>query len=465
MKFSVYVVGSNPLPVIIALCYYCGLPEPGRESGEVHKALFIYSKETENYFNNIKTWIDKLKSPPKVEGYYLNNAHNPLEIYNAVKSKIEQTLPGIEDLSEVFINTSSGTKAMSINTVCALVDTVNEKNPFNIDLREADIDPENGIIYIIDPRNKTEIARFSYKGKTNNAFEDIITTEDIIRLYDYEKKPKKDPSFTLDTADKTIEFGEKIFESIKGYQAFQALIFSSRSLFEMKKTLKNHSIETNFLDVCKDILQTCNNDKLSQLVKFINKKKNATPYSFKPFFEFYKNTPSQIENIHQLFLEYDLIRSDENEFMSQEHFKFITGFWLEEYVWALLLSITQEDKRFEIINGLELFPKTSSKKIPFEIDLVFRNGYDITFISCTTDNTTGLVKSKAYEVLSNADCIGLRTKAILISLLNCNDELDFLAERNSSFSAQKYKKAKFLYLKDLKNSEQLKEQLKIYLNI
>lgn len=463
MKFSVYVVGSNPLPVGIALCYDCGLVKPDRKSVEPHKALFFYSEQTECYFQNIQTWVTQKQLPLEMQGFYLADVHNSRAVYTEIKEAVERYLALSQDLSEIFLNTTGGTKVMSANTVLALMDVVKEKNLSANILKEADIDPDNGIIYVFNPIEKSEVDTFPVGQDIGEVFQDNITIDDIVMLYNYKKSETKQ-TLDLYNTEKTIEFGERILANIEGYRAFQDIVFGIKTVFETKEKLNNYNVIINQLDMCKEMLsQPTDDEELNRFGKFLCKNKNIDKYVLKPYFNFYKNTSEQAKNIYQLFSDFHLINTDKDDIMTKHDFEFITGIWFEQYIWAILASLTQENKRYEIIHSLKICPNDSGSGSNFEIDLAFRNGYDITFISCTTDSNHELAKSKTNQVLSNSECLGLRTKTMLISM--CDKSSEFFTERYRAFSAQFYKEQRFLCFESLIDKENLTSELKCILKI
>lgn len=461
MKFSVYVVGSNPLPVVIALCYDCGLVKPDRKRDEPHTAVFFYSEQTECYFKNIQTWVTEKNIPLAMEGFYLNNIHNSLAVYSEVKEEVERYLALSKDLSEIFLNTTGGTKVMSANTVLALMDVVKEKNLSTDILKETDIDPDNGIIYVFNPIEKSEVDTFPVGQVIEEVFQDNITIDNIVMLYDYKKSETKQ-TFNFDNPKKAIEFGEIILANIEEYRAFQDIIFGIRTVFEQtEKKLDDYNVGINQLDMCRKMLSEPTEEEMNRFKRFINKKRGK--YVLKPFFEFYRNISEQTKNIYHLFSEFHLIDTGENDTMTKHAFKFITGFWLEKYILALLATLTQENKRYELLNNLEIHPKDNNSDHGFEIDLAFRNGFNITFISCTTDSDEDMAKNKTNEVLKNSETLGTRTKTMLISM--SKKDSNYYDERYKSFPAQFYKEQRVLCFEDIMDKARLVNKLKCILKI
>lgn len=463
MKFSVYVVGSNPLPAIVSLCYDCGIVKPDRKSEEAHKALFIYSNLTEPYFKKICTWINEKEIRiEEVKGFCLSDVHNSLAVYSKIKEKIERCLHQIQDLSEIFLNTTGGTKVMATNAILALVDLVKEKKlPADI-LKELDIDPDKGKLYVLNPVNKSEVEHFPTGRDIQDAFQNNITIDDIVKLYCY-KKSKFNQSFTLGDEKKTLEFVDKILKNMDGYQEFQKRIFGYRTVLDTCKKLFENSKGKNCFDPCRGIIKGFENEDLGKLKKFLDKDDRKEHYKMQSFFEHYCNISDQSNIIYQTFLEFKLINHP-NEIMTKDSYEFTTGTWLEQYIWAVIAPLIKDNKRYEIQNSFEIYPCDVDKDgNTFEIDLVFRNGYDITFISCTTDSEKRLANSKTREVLANAESLGLRTRTLLICM--CKKDSTEFQERNKAFSSQYYRNLEFLCFDDLTDKATLTNKLKKILKI
>ncbi len=83
--------------------------------------------------------------------------------------------------------------------------------------------------------------------------------------------------------------------------------------------------------------------------------------------------------------------------------KFIGGEWLEEWVGAQIRQVGL-DPTAEITVGFDAW--RGSKKAQVEIDVAAVRGHRSYFVSCTTDTTKGLCKSKLFEVAVRSRQLG-----------------------------------------------------------
>lgn len=80
------------------------------------------------------------------------------------------------------------------------------------------------------------------------------------------------------------------------------------------------------------------------------------------------------------------------------------GYWLESVVFAELQKIKKDCKLNDI--GMEYHVKGSSSDDKFEFDVAAVRGYQLFAISCTTDASNGLCKSKLFEAHNRARMLG-----------------------------------------------------------
>ncbi len=94
--------------------------------------------------------------------------------------------------------------------------------------------------------------------------------------------------------------------------------------------------------------------------------------------------------------------------------KFIGGEWLEEWLGAQIRVLNLTPKP-EITVGVN--SRRGEKKVKLEVDIAVIRGHRAYFISCTTDTTKGLCKSKLFEVAVRARQLGGDlARAALVSL-------------------------------------------------
>ena len=98
--------------------------------------------------------------------------------------------------------------------------------------------------------------------------------------------------------------------------------------------------------------------------------------------------------------------------------KFIGGEWLEDWVAARIAAVGLTDVP-QITVGLNC--SRAGTERPFEVDVAVIRGQRSYFISCTTDMTRSICKSKAFEILVRARHMGGDlARSALVSLLPGN---------------------------------------------
>lgn len=452
MKLSVYIVGSNPLPVLIAMCYDLkivdGVPEDHENPSQI---IFVCSEDTKKYVERIKKLIEKITIQkhipyPKNDTVIINDAHNAQHVYKVIKDRLEKS----QSIDSVFLNNTGGTKVMSVNTTLAVIDYSNKSKEIHT-LLEADVDPEKKLMNISDMNKNHDICDMWPGGNVSfdTQFGGIISLSDIIEVYDYKEVKFMDFSYTMQTKEKTLLFVKDLFIHYEAYRDFSKLFFACKEVVENKKIIS--SVQTPFDAL--DIKQGTLND-------FFSCKKNLNKAS-QVLFKLYINNGSANCDAFMSFLKtYEIV--DENHFTDKKKLKYLTGGWLEEYFHAVLNELTGENNQYEIRHSVKIKPASASGNTEFEIDIILRNGITTSFISCTTDNTRGLANHKVLEVMSNADSLGLRTQVTLVTLASETKDgtkMDLL-DRYEMFDATHYKKLKIFYLEDVQDADILKDKLR-----
>ena len=99
-------------------------------------------------------------------------------------------------------------------------------------------------------------------------------------------------------------------------------------------------------------------------------------------------------------------------------YKLLGGEWLEEHV-ARIVNELQLDNDPEIVTGINC--ERSDPEGKFEVDVAVIRGQRSYFISCTTDMTRSICKSKAFEILVRSRHMGGDlSRSALVSLLPSN---------------------------------------------
>ncbi|MBW4505457.1 MAG: DUF1887 family protein [Scytonematopsis contorta HA4267-MV1] len=97
-------------------------------------------------------------------------------------------------------------------------------------------------------------------------------------------------------------------------------------------------------------------------------------------------------------------KPSKKEKTSEEICKWLEGIWLEDYVLQQLKNI-QSDCLLDEVGMSFKFPEKSGITF-FEFDVACLRGYQLFAISCTTDDTSHLCKSKLFEAYRRAKQMG-----------------------------------------------------------
>lgn len=108
--------------------------------------------------------------------------------------------------------------------------------------------------------------------------------------------------------------------------------------------------------------------------------------------------------------------------------KYIVGRWFEQYIYLLLKENLLEKGLISDLN-LNIMIQSAAKN--FEIDVAMIQGYELYGISCTTDKTQSLCKSKGFEILHRTKQIaGDNSKAILMTFMNEENTMETSGDLN-----------------------------------
>lgn len=125
---------------------------------------------------------------------------------------------------------------------------------------------------------------------------------------------------------------------------------------------------------------------------------------------------------------------------------FLNGKWLELYVYDIITSGIENDKKLREMSDKGLIVIKNNQEIkrhnsvkPFEIDVMILNGYQVCGISCTTSSTQGECKNKGFEIMHRTKQMGGdEARSILITCLSD----DIQNDENKTFE---------VFYEDLKN--------------
>jgi hypothetical protein len=447
-RVLVLMVGTNPLPNYVVGSY---LKE------NYNKFVFIYSEKNEN-INQSSTadYADKLKEHLNLDNCTLlplSNVSSPSDIRDDLGIILEK-FPK-DNIDEVHLNYTGGTKTMAVHVYNFLKEEFNDK--FNASYLDA---RSHKLIYDNNEKPK------NLKDKIKIDIDTLLS----IHLY------KKNKLETLETNDEYTykkEFGanfdsisEKIKNAIKGGKGkdfvkwikdpFRKIFKGDEDLLKKPDKFKKHIQKLNgsnqsLIDEFNKLLEQTKkfeehiqklngsnqslidefNKLLEQTKKFEEHIQKLNGSNQSPIDRF-NESPQFIWDILNAFPEDKRINDEKNLWIPDDNIsnkafserikdtvEFLDGKWLEWYVYNEIISKLQEKglqegKHFGI--SLEAKKENSSRSPNFELDIFIINGYQLVGISITTSDKQGDCKLKGFEVIHRVRQIGGdESKAILIT--------------------------------------------------
>ncbi len=158
------------------------------------------------------------------------------------------------------------------------------------------------------------------------------------------------------------------------------------------------------------------------------------------------------------------IIKEKGEFQKKKHvWKWLDGEWLEHYVLQQVIDISKELYIHECATSIDFF----AKKNQFEFDVAFMRGYQLFAISCTTDDTKSMSKSKLFEAYIRSQQLGgSEARVALVCCANSKNVDELETEITNVFnpdaeSSEKDHRLKVFGREDLMNlSAQIKQWIK-----
>jgi hypothetical protein len=86
--------------------------------------------------------------------------------------------------------------------------------------------------------------------------------------------------------------------------------------------------------------------------------------------------------------------------------EWLDGEWLEHYVLQQVKQISEKRLIHDSATSFWIFTENNAKQNKFQFDVAFMRGYQLFAISCTTDKTKQLCKSKLFEAYIRAQQLG-----------------------------------------------------------
>lgn len=364
----VLLIGTNPLPNLVVADYFL------KENPKLKKIWLIHSKETDKQADQLEKvlnerWNSSRQNLFPLQKISLSDVSSASSIRNDINQKM---LDELKDGKRIHLNYTGGTKSMSTHVYWILKELKEAETEFSyLDARTFRlISDEKGIIES-DMRKKVS-----------------LTFDEMIRLHGFERKNKP-----------------KDFLFLDALKVFQDLI-ENEKLGEFYTT-GGHD-RTMFLD---------DKGNISETIKKISESSKNRLKEFKP-------NATLMSVINQMPGEYRLFNEagQFNEKIANKKFeaavKFLDGEWMEVYLANILRENLIQDN-IEIEQNWEIKKPDWPSDLYFELDVVLLNGYQLTGMSCTTDKSKSLCKSKGFEIIHRTRQIGGdESKAVLATRMD-----------------------------------------------
>ncbi|MDL2260801.1 hypothetical protein LJC08_00940 [Methanimicrococcus sp. OttesenSCG-928-J09] len=400
IEYLYLLIGTNPLSNYVVADYFLK-NENLKEIHLIHSAEDLENGilSTELYASNLKSALEeKLPSGRNIR-FLLHEIHirDAFSIRHDVRSLLSdfEKFHG-QNIQNIHLNYSGGTKEMVLHTYETFKDVFQNRVTFSYfdsrrnHLKEDPITEEpDESVYLGD---KVQI-------NFNNLF----------KLHGYQILPSEENSGSAFS----ISFFKDFLEAISKPENFCEYLKWRKHFFNVYPEPKHIVPAEGFIRL-EDLLPP--EFIISEILKetlFLKIHNEMPEYSV-------------LEEWEGQNGEYYLRTEISNKQMSKliETRKYITGHWFEQYVYLVLKENLFDTK---IVSDIDLNILVQTAKKNFEIDVALIKGYELCGISCTTDKTQSLCKSKGFEILHRTKQIaGDNSKAILMTFMNENNthELD-----------------------------------------
>lgn len=380
------LIGENPLPNYVAAKLLL------KEGG---KPYLVFSEYTEKPAERLKEILD-LSDNEMVP--LNNNESNAYEIKKRIREKIKEIKKYFPDKNSFGLNYTGGTKAMAAHAYQALLspddkDLTIQLNPAPVfsylDSRSLKIliDQTNNPIPLDIPKEPLE-----------------LSLEKLFELHglSLSKPPKTEvPPKKPYKIDVTLpELVEAIVKNNLAWREWckNKLYIEGRQREEIAKVTKDNETEIYFKFGNWKHHKELRNASFSiaglpeEIISIMQQKDMLDP-----------DNKLSIQHLKGLNI---FPKPSKNEKIPEEICKWFEGIWLEDYVLQQLKTI--EIECLIDINDIGMsfnFPDKADIAF-FEFDVALLRGYQLFAISCTTDNTDNLCKSKLFEAYRRARLMG-----------------------------------------------------------
>lgn len=333
---------------------------------------------------------------------------------DSIKSAVNNLIKRINaksGINKINLNYTGGTKAMSVHTYRIFEKTANLNVAFSyLDARD----------YQLKYDNKKHPSTGDLKEKVSiNAWDLLNLHGDIRKGFETKRNDEKEKAREAELQkDPLCGFltDEKIIADRVSEDKVKKLLQEYGKIFENNDGLKKYNkyIDQK-IDDYKKLLWKCIYSLDNTEIEKFWKECNA---DLKAVLKVIPNSP-----VDWLPGENDSLKEISHKIHFMET-KFLKGTLFELYVANCIREMAEEKREagwkatMEIKVGWEIVKNTNNKANPYEVDIIFMNGYQVCVISCTVSSGIDTAKKKALEVLHRAQQLGgEEARAILITQL------------------------------------------------
>ncbi|NEQ36898.1 MAG: DUF1887 family protein [Okeania sp. SIO3I5] len=357
------LIGENPLPNYVAAKLLF-------KEGKKKTLYLIHTTGTSETAERLQ---EILESDIEVQLVSINdNDSDAHEIRKVISEELENIK--LDNNEKIGLNYTGGTKAMSVHSYRSL---------FYQEQNSQYIKRSNIVLSYLDAR-RLEMCFDREDGESDR----------------YKVTPEM------------LEVNLKTIFELHGWKFKSEPVYQPK-LFEATKALTEFFQEKTWSDVwqnwCKEVFKY--KDKNDNDREKRRKDKDIMILQFQPIrVEIYEGF-NAIKNVINLEKEEpkNFLESIKNkgQFKKLEKLgKWLDGEWLEHYVLQQVINISEELSIHDQAASFHVSTTQNPKDNKFEFDVSFMRGYQLFAISCTTDSTKPLCKSKLFEAYIRAQQLG-----------------------------------------------------------
>lgn len=374
------LIGTNPLSNYVVADYFL------KNETDLKAVHLIHSVEdsgnniqsTESIAAHLKSVLkEKTGTPVVLHGICIRDAF-------FIHQDVSALLKGVES-EAVHLDYSGGTKEMALHSYETFKELCTGQVTFSyFDSRSNRLKKDSGTVEPVESVFLGDLVE--------------ITFDELFKLHGYRRVPEEDNKGSVFSVDFFRDFLELISRP-----DFFCDYVKWREFFFHAYPDPRHVVPAEGFETLEDLLPKEN--EISEFLKdtLFLKIHNEMP----------ENSLLE-EQDGRYFLRRDVSNKQMDKLIETR--KYITGHWFEQYVYLVLQENRPETASISSID-LNILVQTAAKN--FEIDVAMINGYELCGISCTTDKTQSLCKSKGFEILHRTKQIaGDNSKSILMTFMN-----------------------------------------------